>query len=278
MSSSLMSSFGEQITPAKQFLVGVGASAGGLEALEEMFRHAPCDSDLSYVIVQHLSPDFESLMDQLLARATSLPIRVITNDSEVEPGTIYLLPPKKEVIYSEGRLLLADRSKTRELTFPIDNFFRSLAQNTGQQAIGVILSGTGSDGSRGLVDIHEAGGFVVVQSEESARFDGMPRSACDTGIVDAVLSAEEIGQAIAKYVASPLVTDRQPVGGISQGARGPTYAILSLLKEHCDIDFSYYKTNTISRRIERRVLISGSETVSKYAKRIAEDRAELDVL
>lgn len=262
----------------EHFIVGVGASAGGLEALEQLFRHAPQDKGLSYIVVQHLSPDFDSLMDQLLARKTDLTIQVIENDTDVTPNTIYLMPPKKEVILSEGKLLLTDRPKGRELSFPIDNFFRSLAQDAGPNAIAVVLSGTGSDGSRGIIDVHESGGFVVVQSEESAAFDGMPRSACDTGIVDAVLTPEKIVEAIIRYVESPLVAGRVEDGNTIAHAKGPTYAILNLLKKHYEIDFTHYKTNTISRRIERRVLLSGSENVGKYAKRLRSDPKELDVM
>ncbi len=260
------------------FVVGIGASAGGLEALEEFFRNVKEDSGLSYVVVQHLSPDFESLMDQLLARTTNLPIKLIENEQEILENTIYLLPPKKEVILSEGKLLLTDRPKGRELSYPIDNFFRSLAQDIGPAAIAVVLSGTGSDGSRGIVDVHESGGFVLVQSEASARFDGMPRSACDTGIVDAILSASEMAEAIERYTQSSIGLGRRADLLDPQRTKGPTFAILNLLKKSYEIDFSHYKTNTISRRIERRVLLSGSENVSTYAKRLRTDDKELDSL
>lgn len=261
-----------------RFVVGIGASAGGLEALEQFFRDAPGNKGLAYVVVQHLSPDFESLMDQLLGRITNLPIYLMENEQEIEPDSIYLLPPKKEVIISDGRLLLADRPKARELSFPIDNFFRSLAQDKGPNAISVVLSGTGSDGSRGIVDVHEAGGFVTAQSEESASFDGMPRSACDTGIVDVILPAQKMLQAIVRYIESPLISARESGGGATAQAKGPIYAILSLLKKNYEIDFTNYKTNTITRRIERRVLLSDSGNVSKYAKRLRQDRDELNAL
>ncbi len=260
------------------FIVGVGASAGGLEALEHFFSKASDSTGLAYVVVQHLSPDFESLMDQLLARVTKLPTILIENEQEVLPNMIYLLPPKKEVILSEGRLLLTDRSKSRELTFPIDNFLRSLAQDAGHHAIAAILSGSGTDGSRGIVDVHEAGGFVLAQSETSAGFDGMPRSACDTGIVDAILPPDKMIEAIDCYVESPLVLGRENGGQKIENTKGPTYAILSMLKKTFDIDFTHYKTNTISRRIERRVMLSGAEDVSDYAKRLRRNAKELDSL
>lgn len=258
------------------FIVGVGASAGGLEALEQFFRPMPSKHELAFVIVQHLSPDFESLMDQLLARETMLPIHQIEDGMLVEPSNVYLLPPKKEVILSDGRLLLAERAANRELSFPIDNFFRSLAQDAGQRAIAVVLSGTGSDGSRGIRDVHEAGGYVIAQSEASAKFDGMPRSACDTGIVDSVLSPAEMGEAIVSYTSSPLIAGRVASGVPS--VDGPTYAILNLLKKRYEIDFNHYKTTTITRRIERRIMLSGCENVAEYIKRLRSESSELDAL
>ena len=261
-----------------QFIVGIGASAGGLEALEQFFRSAPTDRDLSYIVVQHLSPDFDSLMDQLLARETSLPIHLIEDGMRVEPNAVYLLPPKKEVILSDGHLLLAERSSVRELSFPIDNFFRSLAQDVGPRAIAVVLSGTGSDGSRGIRDVNESGGFVLVQSETTAKFDGMPRSACNTGIVDLILPAEEMAEAILSYADSPLVASRLVDHDGEPRVDGPTYAILNQLKKQYDIDFNHYKTSTISRRVERRIMLSGAEDTTAYAKRLREDSTELDQL
>ncbi|MEN1678212.1 MAG: chemotaxis protein CheB [Planctomycetota bacterium] len=262
----------------RQFIVGIGASAGGLEALEQFFRHAPVDRGLSYIVVQHLSPDFDSLMDQLLGRITTLPIHLIDDGMRVEPNAVYLLPPKKEVILSAGSLLLTHRPAKGELSFPIDSFFRSLAQDTGPRGIAVVLSGTGSDGSRGIVDVHEAGGFVVSQSESSARFDGMPRSACDTGIVDLVTKPEAMGPDLAAYIDSPMVTSRLENADGQFNTDAPSYAILNMIKRRYEIDFSHYKTATISRRIERRLTLSGCESVGEYTKRLRTEAAELDAL
>ncbi|MEM6331542.1 MAG: chemotaxis protein CheB, partial [Planctomycetota bacterium] len=260
------------------FVVAIGASAGGLEALEQFFRRAPADLGLCYVVVQHLSPDFESLMDKLLARETSMPIKPIEDGSPLAPNAIYLLPPKKEVILSEARLLLAERTAGRDLTFPIDSFFRSVAQDAGARAIAVVLSGTGSDGSRGICDIHRAGGYVLVQNEITAQFDGMPRSACATGIVDAVLSPAEMGAAITAHVESPLVASLSGGGRADDTIDQPTYAILSLLKNACEIDFNFYKTATIGRRIERRVSLTGSGNIAEYTRQLRNDPAELSAL
>ena len=172
--------------PAKKlgfYVVGTGASAGGLEALEPMFQVMPCDSGMAFVIVQHLSPDFKSLMSELLARYTDMPIHRVIDGMQVERNSLYLIPPNQEMIIADGKLLLTERDSDQPLALPIDHFFRSLAQDLGDKSIAVILSGTGSDGSRGLRDVHEVGGLVISQSLESAKFDGMPRSAVDTGPV-----------------------------------------------------------------------------------------------
>jgi len=158
--SQLLPEETSQFEAEKIFIVGVGASAGGLESLERLFANAPLDTGMAFVVVQHLSPDFKSLMDELLARHTDLPIRRAEDGMRVEANTVYLIPPKKEMIISRGCLLLTDKDPKASLTMPIDRFFRSLAQDSRDHAIGVILSGTGTDGSRGIRDIHDAGGLV----------------------------------------------------------------------------------------------------------------------
>ena len=174
-------------TPVGFHIVGVGASAGGLEALGSLFEGMPKDTGLAFVILQHLSPDFESHMAELLARKTEIPIHQVVNGMTVEPDAIYLIPPRMEMIIADGKLLLTEKEPDRGLTLPIDLFFRSLAADQGKSAIGVVLSGTGSDGSRGVRAIHEAGGLVICQEAESAKFDGMPKAAVQTGVVDLVL-------------------------------------------------------------------------------------------
>src|SRR5688500_13483352 len=160
---------------APSYVVGIGASAGGLEALERFFDNVPRDTGMAFVVVQHLSPDFRSLMDELLARHTELPIHLVEDGMVVEADHVYLIPPKKEMIISDRRLLLSDRDRHQDLPLPIDVFFRSLAQDCGPRAVAIVLSGGGSDGSRGIRAIHEAGGLVIVQDLGSAEFDGMPK-------------------------------------------------------------------------------------------------------
>ena len=190
--------------PQPTYIVGIGASAGGLEALERLFEKMPLNTGLVFVVVQHLSPDFKSLTDELLGRRTAIPIHRVTDGMPVERNAIYLMPPKKDMIVSDGKLLLSDKDPSQMLTLPIDVFFRSLAQDAGDRAIAVILSGTGSDGSRGIRDIHEAGGLVLAQTPDSAKFDGMPKSAVQTGTVHYSLTPEEMPDALLRYIKHPL--------------------------------------------------------------------------
>jgi two-component system CheB/CheR fusion protein len=259
------------------YIAGVGASAGGLEALERLFRAMPADTGVAFVIIQHLSPDFKSVMDELLARHTRMPIHRVENGMTVRANSIYLIPPKKEMIISGGRLLLTDKDPAQDLSLPIDHFFRSLASDAADRAIAIVLSGTGSDGSRGIRDVHEAGGLVIAQSESTAKFDGMPKSARDTGMVDAALTPEEMPRMLIDYV-------RQHSAGIARqaspepaGEHGVD-AIFKLLRDEYQIDFSYYKPNTVTRRIERRLSLNQSVDLEDYVQRLRSDPGELNSL
>lgn len=264
-------------TNRELYVVALGASAGGLEALEKFFDNMPADSGLAFVVVQHLSPDFKSLMNELLARHTKLPIHRVTDGMLIEPNSIYLIPPKKEMIVSDGRLLLTDKDPAQGLSLPIDTFLRSLAHEYGRHAIAVILSGTGSDGSRGIRAVHEAGGFVIVQDEASANFDGMPRSAIDTGVADAVLPPGEMAAAILDYVHGRPQSDQaqaldQPI------PHAEVQEIFRALHNTYGIDFSYYKPNTVARRVERRLQLNRTSNLEDYVSRLRTDDNELNSL
>lgn len=246
-----------------RYIVGIGASAGGLEALEVFFDNMPAKTGLAFVIVQHLSPDFKSLMEELLARRTEIPVHRVEDNMEVESDAIYLIPPRKEMIVSEGRLLLMDKDPSRIFTLPIDTFFRSLAYDAKERAIAVILSGTGSDGSRAIKAVRDAGGLVVVQSPETAKFDGMPRSALDTGSVDYVLPVGEIPALLLRYAERPS-RDYLPNVRTLTPAIDDNRAIFDILRASYGIDFSYYKPNTVGRRIERRLQLCGCADLGEY--------------
>ena len=257
-------------------VVGVGASAGGLESLERLFTHLPTNTGMAFVVLQHLSPDFKSLMDELLARRTSLPIRQAEHQMCVERDTIYLLPPMKEMIVKDRRLLLSDRDPRHGLALPIDHFFRSLAQDAGERAVAVVLSGSGSDGSRGIQDVSRAGGVVFSESPDTAKFNGMPLSAIATGVVDQVLPPEEIAAAIAtlSHPIPGLSADAGDIEGDDLGVN----AILRLLRDEYGIDFSHYKASTVTRRIERRLALNRALDIDTYVDQLRRDPRELNSL
>jgi len=255
------------------FVVGIGASAGGLEALERFFDRVPDDSGMAFVVVQHLSPDFKSLMDEILSRRTKLPVCLVQDGMKVEADRVYLIPAKKEMIISGGRLRLSDRSRDQELSLPIDVFFRSLAQDCESRAVAVVLSGGGSDGSRGICDVHHAGGLVLVQDPDSAQFDGMPRSACDAGVADVILPPHEMPGFLQAHASG---TSPQSSEGHVEG-RGMV-AVYRMLEKEFGIDFTHYKPSTVTRRIERRLQLSRVDHIDTYVERLRENREELDVL
>ena len=264
---------------APQFhVVGVGASAGGLDALEQFFGPMPEDSGMAFVVIQHLSPDFKSVMDELLARRTKIPVVLVEDGMRVEPNHIYLIPPKKEMIVSGGKLLLSDKGASQELLLPIDIFFRSLAEDMGEHAIGIVLSGAGSDGARGLRDIHGAGGLVLCQDESTASFDGMPRSARETGVVDYVLPPAEMYGVLLDHVRAP--AGRRDVPVLETGPNRPSglSAALQFLQNAYGIDFTHYKPSTVVRRIERRLQLTQTASLETYVEKLSRDTAELDEL
>ena len=264
------------------FVVGIGASAGGLESLEKLFQNLPPDTGMAFVIIQHLSPDFKSMMYELLARDTKMEIHRVEDGMSIEADHIYLLPPKKELIIAGGELHLIDKDASKGLTLPIDRFFESLARECGERAIGIILSGSGSDGSRGIRDLAQAGGLIICESEETAKFDGMPLSARSTGLVDIVLDPRDIGKALLRHAANPIESKRDAALAYKTeqarlGLRGAE-AIYELFRHEYDLDFSAYKEATVLRRIGRRLAMSDCATIDGYAEKLSNDKSELNAL
>jgi two-component system CheB/CheR fusion protein len=256
-------------------VVGIGASAGGLEALEALFDNIPPETGMAFVVVQHLSPEFKSVMGELLARHTRMPICIVEDGVAIERDHVYLIPPGKEMIVSDGRLLLSDRDPQTELTLPIDVFFRSLAQDCGRQSAAIVLSGGGTDGSRGVQDVHAAGGLVLVQDPRTAQFDGMPRAACETGVADDVLPPAEMPQALQARVAEQAALAGAEVSAIEPHGLSAVYA---MLQEEFGINFTHYKPSTVTRRIERRLVLARSNDIEEYVRRLRRDHDELDLL
>lgn len=259
-------------------IVGIGASAGGLEALEKLFDSLPANSGIAFVVVQHLSPDFKSHMEDLLSRHTSMKIQRVSNGMQVLPDSIYLIPPKMDMIISGGKLLLTEKSKERSLSHPIDQFFRSLASDAGRYSVGIVLSGTGSDGSRGVRDIHDAGGLVLSQDVQSAKFDGMPMNAQATGCVDLILPPHGMAEAIIRYVKEGLTPDAMAAEELLAHAADGIDRVFQLLNEQHNLDFSHYKATTVGRRIQRRIELHGLGNIEAYVEKLESDPGELNDL
>lgn len=263
--------------PATIHYVGIGASAGGLEAIESFFTNMPPDSGMAFIVVQHLSPDYKSLMVELLSKKTTMPVHRAEDAMEVLPNHVYLIPPKKNLTIFHGKLLLSDQDHSRGINLPIDLFLRSLADDQAERAVAIILSGTGSDGMRGVRAVKENGGMVMVQSEESAKFDGMPRSAISTGLADFVLSPDQMPRQLQAFIKHPYVTKTERSESLISNEDG-MIRIFALLRERCKVDFTYYKPSTVVRRIERRMSINQVEDIKDYVNYILSNPSELTTL
>jgi two-component system CheB/CheR fusion protein len=265
-------------TPGSSFrVVGIGASAGGLESLERFFGAMPVDSGMAFVVVQHLAPDFKTLMAELLARYSDMTISLAVDDEPIEPNHVYLLPPGKELEVRGGRLHLSHK-QPHSIPQPIDVFFRSLAKDMGKRAVAIVLSGSGSDGSHGIVEVKAAGGVVLAESVETAGFNGMPASAAATGVVDFVGGPQELATFLSgaesprpePYYSTP----EPPVPAPSE----PVSQVMDLLDRHFGVDFARYKLTTVSRRLERRVGLKGLPDMAAYVDLLHEDPDELGSL
>ncbi len=267
-----------QVSDQPKHIVGIGASAGGLEALEQLFDNIPPDSGLAYVIVTHLSPDFKSLMSELIARYTTMPVQIVQDAMHVRKNEVYAIPPGKEMIISGGRLLLSDRTPA-SLNLPIDVFFRSLAAELGSAAMGIVLSGTGSDGARGGAAISHAGGLLMVQDPETAKFDGMPRAAMEVVQGSAVLPPSEMGAAIIDYAVNKQVRLRHGANSAPVAEKTDHVAeILGVVFGASNIDFSSYKATTVTRRIRHRLDKLGCTDQASYLQEVRSNPAEAQAL
>ncbi len=270
---------GETIPSERDFhVVGVGASAGGLEALINFFEAMSSDGGMAFVVVQHLSPDHKSLMGELLAKHTDMEILPVTDGIRVRPNCIYLSPPQKNLNLFNGALLLITPPPNRVLNLPIDAFFCSLAEDQEENAIGIILSGTGSDGTRGIQAIKKAGGMVMVQDERSAKFDGMPRSAIQTGLVDYVLRPEDMPETLLSFTRHPLIAGKRRETPSIASEETDMTKIIAMLRGKTGVDFTYYKQSTIVRRIERRMGIVQCVALSEYLAHLHEHPEEIGAL
>ncbi|WP_051261494.1 chemotaxis protein CheB [Desulfovibrio inopinatus] len=259
-------------------VVGIGASAGGFEALESFFKKMPSDSGICFVVVQHLSPDHKSLMVELLSKHTQMKVRQAEEGMPLEANTITLIPPGKIMTVTNAHLHLAEKDTRVVPNYPIDTFFHSLADNSKEHAIGIILSGTGSDGARGIRTIKESNGLIMVQEPLSAKFDGMPQSAVATGTADFILAPEEMPVALVHYINNPIMK-RQVDNGVDKSSEhdrlGPLFTII---KNAHGVDFTHYKPSTVFRRIQRRMGINQIDSLDTYITLLYQNEEEVHAL
>ena len=254
-------------------MVAIGASAGGLEPFEKFFDAMPVDSGVAFSVIQHLSPDFESMMDELLSRHSSMDIKRVVDGLPVSENTIYLNPPRSDMIVKDGMFKLTPRPKSDQLNLPIDIFFDSLAAEYGEKSIAIILSGTGSDGTRGAGLVKKANGTVLVQTPASAKFDGMPRSVIESGNFDAIATPTKLPLFIERILAGKSI-EVDPDAGVNED---PAKYAFNIMRDKFGTDFGYYKEATLRRRFERRAQLFG-DTQEAYSKSLETNAEELDAL
>jgi len=258
-------------------IVGIGASAGGLDALEHFLGHVPAGSGMAFVIVQHLDPTHKGIMPELLQRVTGMSVMQVKDRTPVRPDCVYVIPPNKDMSILHGVLHLLTPVAPRGLRLQIDFFLRSLAEDQQERSVGVILSGMGSDGTLGLRAIKEKAGVVLVQEPTTAKFDGMPRSAIDAGLGDIVAPADELPGKIITYLQrTPLIAS--PEIAPEDKTQSAMDKVVILLRAHTGHDFSLYKRNTIYRRIERRMGIHQIAKIADYVRYLQENSQEQDLL
>ncbi len=265
----------------KTFLIaGIGASAGGLEAFTKLLEHLPPHTGMAFVLVQHLAPTKDSILAELLSKATSMPVREVQDGMIVEPDHVYVIPPNTALAVFHGVLRLLPRAETHTQHMPVDSFFQSLAEDQGQNAVGIILSGTGSDGSQGIRAIKAEGGIVLAQDEQSAKYNGMPRSAAATGAVDYVLPPEKIAAELKRISRHPFLTLHtvMKTGPLLQAGENDLNRIFMRIRSATGVDFTYYKQATILRRINRRMLLHKIDALEQYVRYLQENPTEVGVL
>ena len=259
-------------------IVGVGASAGGLDAFKRLLTAIPKDSGMAYVLVQHLDPSHESILPEILQRVTKLPVHEITDDIHLAPDHVYIIPSNKILTSTDGVLQLAPREK-KILNFSIDIFFTSIADVHKEFAVGIVLSGTGSDGTLGLKAIKEQGGIGIAQDPESATYDSMPQSAVNAGVVDFILAPEKIPAQLllinSTYKMNHFFKEEEE---LPKDDETIFKQILMLLRQRSGVDFTYYKQPTFHRRIARRITIVKKKNLSDYLKFLRSDKSEQDAL
>ncbi len=261
-------------------IVGIVASAGGLEAFTELLSHLPADTGMAFVLIQHLAPDHKSLLTEILAKTTQMPVSQVTDGTIVEPNQVYIIPPNTKMTLVEGVLKLTAREKVYGKYMPGDAFLVSLAIDRGHKSMAVVLSGGDGDGSLGIKAIKAAGGVTFAQCDASAKFDSMPNTAVATGDVDFVLPPQQIAEELANLSSNPWVACQIPTIEVAElpEHKDARSTILGLLRSTTGVDFTHYKVATIDRRIQRRMLLYKLDRLEDYAKYLREYPAEIQAL
>ncbi len=259
-------------------IVGIGASAGGLETLNVFFSSMPPDSNIAFVIIQHLSPSHKSIMASLLEKQTQMVVREIEDGTKLLANHVYLNPPGKNVAIFNRSLHLLEPIKSSSINMPIDFFFRSLSEDQGEKAIGIILSGTASDGTLGIKAIKGEGGMAMVQQPDTAKYDGMPKSAVETGLIDFILPVEKMPDTLIRYVQHPYLELQSQIKITDVSIKNQMQKIFALIRSSTGHDFSHYKQTTISRRIERRLAVHQIKALPDYVLYLQKNPAEINVL
>ncbi len=261
-------------------IVAIGASAGGIEAVRELMTYLPADTGMAFVLVQHLDPTHHSILTELLARKTTMPVAEVSDGVTVQPNHVYVIPPNATMSISGQTLQLSPREESRGTHMSVDHFMRALAEQKGNRAIGVILSGSGTDGTLGMAEIQGHGGVTFAQDEATAKYDGMPRSAVAAGCVDYVLSPKGIAEELARISHHPYVAHDNPSQSV-QGAPAPNAglnSIFQVLRRATGVDFTHYRQTTVLRRIQRRMVVHKIDRVEEYGKFVQSHAAEVKAL
>jgi two-component system CheB/CheR fusion protein len=259
-------------------IVGIGSSAGGLEALQELFTNMPTDTGMGFVVISHLDPSHTSILPELLGKCTTMPVYQVKDGMEVKPNNMYVIPPNKRMGIVRGKLVLLELQEPLGLRLPIDFFLRALAQDKGKSAICIILSGSGSDGSQGLKAIKDESGLTIVQEPSSAKYDGMPRQAIDSGLTDYILRPSEIAErliSLSEYPRKEYIKERAKVTAIPPDYLGK---VILLLRQHTGHDFSQYKLATVNRRIDRRMVVNKISDIASYVSFLERHAEEAQAL
>lgn len=270
----------EAETQTETTIVAIGASAGGIEAVTELINFLPVDTGMAFVLVQHLDPKHHSILTELLARKTAMPVTEVSDGLPVKPDHVYVIPPNATMSISGQTLHLSPREDSRGMHMSVDHFMRALAEQKGNRAIGVILSGSGTDGTLGMAEIQAQGGVTFAQDDASAKYDGMPRSAVGAGCVDYVLSPKRIAEELARIASHPYIV-RDLIPQTAEASPVPTAGlntIFQVLRRATSVDFTHYRQTTILRRIQRRMVVHKIELVEEYAKFVQSHPAEVKAL